>query len=44
MKDLKAVFNPAPVDDWEAWKAEEISIERVDDLALGLEYAQRGRL
>ena len=42
MKNL--VFNPAPVDDWSAWKAEENSIERVDDLDLGLEYAQRGRI
>lgn len=32
------------VDDWEAWKAEEMADDQRDELALGIEYAAEGRL
>ena len=38
MKDLKAVFNPAPVDDWSAFQAEELAIDKA------LEYVLGGRI
>ena len=42
-KNEVAEYNRQEADDWAAWRAEEESIERVDDLSRGLEFVIEGR-